>query len=129
MPRAPRRCPYPACESRIPGGGSVRYCPAHTQYGWTGRSHASGAEHARWAKAVKQRDRTCQLRYQGCTGAADEADHIVNVKAGGARYDLSNGQAACTPCHKTKTQQEARKARAARSILRATTPTQIKANT
>lgn len=117
MPRAPRKCPHPLCENRIPGGGNARYCPTHTQHGWTGRSHAHGTQHAKWARQVKARDRTCQLRYQGCTGAANEADHIINVKAGGARYDLTNGQAACTPCHKLKTKREAATARA---ILRRT---------
>ncbi|MBC9954932.1 HNH endonuclease [Leucobacter sp. cx-42] len=108
MPRAPRLCPATGCNNRIT---NRRYCEDHTAYGWAGRSHASGAAHIRWSKAVRQRDKECQLRFNGCTGDADEADHIVNVKAGGARYDPKNGQGACTHCHGVKTRAEAHRAR------------------
>ena len=110
MPRAPRACPVPGCQNRIT---HRRYCETHTTYGWTGRSHATGAAHDRWRKAVLTRDKhQCQLRYSTCTGKATEADHIINVKAGGNRTDVTNGQATCTNCHKRKTQAEATAARA-----------------
>lgn len=35
-----------------------------------------------------------------------EADHIVPISAGGARYDLDNGQTLCVTCHSRKTQRE-----------------------
>lgn len=115
MPRAPRKCPYPQCENRIPGGTRTRYCDTHTQHHWGKGGTQRGWQHDKWAKQVKTRDRTCQLHYKGCTGGADEADHIRNIKAGGARYDPTNGQAACRHCHGIKTRREAAAARAART--------------
>lgn len=54
-----------------------------------------------------------------CTGYIQEYDHVVNVKTLGiARADANdpgNIQGLCTPCHKVKTQREARAAAAARS--------------
>lgn len=106
MPRAPRQCPHPGCDNRIT---NTRYCDDHTTHHWTGRSHAHGAEHEAWRKTVLTRDHwTCQINGPTCTRRAKIADHITNVKAGGARYDPNNGQAACQPCHTAKTQQEAR---------------------
>ncbi|WP_434143699.1 HNH endonuclease [Leucobacter sp. gxy201] len=100
--------PPPRLRESNPRGRPTTLLQPHTQHSWTGRSHAHGTEHARWAKQVKTRDRSCQLQYPGCTGGAD---HIINVRAGGARYDPANGQAACTHCHKIKTQTEAQAAR------------------
>ena len=111
MPRAPRKCPTPGCENRIPGGGRNRYCETHTTHHWGGGGSQRGWQHEKWAKAIKARDRTCQLRYPGCTGNADEADHIHNIKSGGQRYSLTNGQGACTHCHGIKTRREAQAAR------------------
>ena len=67
----------------------------------------------RTARAILARDRECQLRYDGCTGQAQEADHIVN-HAEATRLgwplqdidDMGNGQAACRPCHALKTRSE-----------------------
>ncbi|HET7386750.1 MAG TPA: HNH endonuclease [Nocardioidaceae bacterium] len=53
----------------------------------------------------------CRLRYDVCIGTATIADHKQAVKLGGAEFDLANGQAACEPCHKVKTQAEAQAAR------------------
>ena len=47
-----------------------------------------------------------------CTGQIDEYDHIINVKILGIdrahANDPSNIQGLCIPCHKVKTQAEAR---------------------
>jgi len=113
LPRAPRKCPHTGCENRIPGSSRTRYCKNHTQHHWGNGGTQRGWQHEKWAKQVKARDGACQLRYPGCTGAADEADHILNIKSGGARYDPANGQAACTHCHQIKTRHEAAEARKA----------------
>jgi len=39
----------------------------------------------------------------GGFAASTEADHIVPIRAGGAKYDMANGQGACKPCHARKT--------------------------
>ncbi|WP_136032472.1 HNH endonuclease signature motif containing protein [Microbacterium sp. PF5] len=112
MPRAPRQCPSSGCDNRIT---TTRYCEEHTVHHWTGRSHATGTEHAQWRKTVLARAKgTCEIRGPRCTHRATDADHRVPVAEGGARYDPDNGQAACTPCHKAKTQQEAARGRARR---------------
>lgn len=104
MPRAPRQCSKPGCTNRIT---RQRYCDDHPQHGWTERSHATGAQHQAWRTEVLKRDKgICQLKYEGCTHRATQADHTINVKSDGDRYDVNNGQAVCTPCHDKKTRRE-----------------------
>ena len=38
----------------------------------------------------------------GCTGRAEELDHIVPISKGGALLELSNIRAACTWCNQTR---------------------------
>lgn len=88
-----------------------------------GYSRTGTTAHRHWAKAVKRRDgyRCRQCGYQGSAKAnpADvEADHIVNVAAGGAEFDLDNGQTLCCRCHDEKSRAEAARARAAKSRRR-----------
>lgn len=70
-------------------------------------------------RRIIARDRECQLGYTGCTGGADQADHIVNHAEATRRgwtldqiNDPDNGQAACDFCHHLKTQAEAAAGRA-----------------
>lgn len=69
--------------------------------------------HAEWAREVVRRaGGRCQ--WPGCTKAAPAhrmvADHIVELKDGGARFDPANGQCLCVE-HNTKKGVEARTAR------------------
>jgi 5-methylcytosine-specific restriction protein A len=49
------------------------------------------------------RDRwRCQLRLDGCAGAAAQCDHVVPVADGGGD-DLANLRAVCVPCHRRHT--------------------------
>lgn len=61
--------------------------------------------HARWARAVLERDgHICRQ----CGRPATEADHIINrATAPHLALDPANGQALCTACHRAKTQAEA----------------------
>jgi len=126
MPRAPRKCPHGGCENRITP--PARYCPTHTQPHWTnGYSRTSSPAHKAWAAAVLKRDRhQCQIDGPGCIGIARVADHIRPTAEGGAQYDIANGQAICTVCHKAKTQAEATRGlrRAFRSDQNRSTPTE-----
>lgn len=82
------------------------------------------------AKAIRQRDGECMLRISpACTGDPDEADHIVShadaTRAGWDPADIDdpgNGQAACTACHRLKTQGEQQRGRQ-RQRARALRPT------
>lgn len=47
----------------------------------------------------------------GCRALATEVDHIQGVGDGGERYDWTNLQSLCTPCHERKTLAEAQAAR------------------
>jgi 5-methylcytosine-specific restriction protein A len=66
---------------------------------------------SRWKakrQAVLKRDPSCRLQYPGiCSTVSTEVDHIVR----GAGEYLYNLQGVCSPCHRHKTQQEARQAR------------------
>lgn len=44
----------------------------------------------------------CQIQLPGCKGRAAQADHIVELGEGGAPFDLSNLQAACSHCNVAK---------------------------
>lgn len=61
---------------------------------------------SRWVPvraAVLERDRfLCQIRGPGCTGVADEVDHIVPRSEGGALYDPDNLRASCGTCNRVR---------------------------
>lgn len=58
---------------------------------------------ARVRLAVLERDGwTCQLRYDGCTGRAEEVDHIIPRAAGGPMFDPGNLRAVCRNCHRQR---------------------------
>jgi 5-methylcytosine-specific restriction endonuclease McrA len=65
--------------------------------------------HEEWAAAVRRR---AAGRCQGCgrEGTRLFADHVVELRDGGAPFDPANGQALCGSCHSAKTA----RARAAR---------------
>ena len=111
MPRAPKQCAHPECETRIIGR---THCDEHKPINWqrTGATRTGTAAHKKWRHSVLYRDRwTCQIKGPRCEIRATQADHIVNVAAGGPEFALSNGQAVCGPCHRAKTATEARSGR------------------
>ena len=61
---------------------------------------------AEWRKVrlvvLKRDNHRCRIGLPGCLGRANEADHIIEVADGGARYDLANLRAACGPCNKRR---------------------------
>jgi hypothetical protein len=64
----------------------------------------STAEHIRWRDEVRARAGG-QCETPGC-GRRERrmfADHIIELKDGGAPFDLANGQLQCGSCHTTKT--------------------------
>lgn len=62
----------------------------------------------RTRQRILKRDPICRLQYPGiCSVISTEVDHIVR---GYGDID-SNLEGVCGPCHKTKTQAEARQAR------------------
>ncbi len=66
-----------------------------------GDPHYSSAQHMAWARAVKAR---AGWRCQDCgKGGKLYADHITELKDGGAPFDLRNGRALCATHHTLKT--------------------------
>ena len=58
-------------------------------------------EHRAWAKAVIRRD-GFRCRMCGRTDGRMVADHVVEVKDGGAALDIDNGQCLCVACNTRK---------------------------
>lgn len=119
MPRARRHCPgsNSTCTNLI--SSSESYCPEHQPEPWVGRTTGQGSTRASRAErdqCLRDAGYQCQLKYEGCTGHATHADHIVNIastgtpraKAIGPKHKL---QAACPSCHTIKTRAEAAAAR------------------
>lgn len=69
-----------------------------------------GRQHQKWRRIVLSRHPICQ--HPGCTQHSVDADHIIPISRGGARYDLANGQALCRSHHSAKTNRENREPRA-----------------
>lgn len=71
--------------------------------------------HRAWRLAVLTRDAwTCQDCGRVCSDKREaQADHIVAIAHGGARYDLANGQTLCLVCHARKGHRERAAARLA----------------
>lgn len=66
--------------------------------------HYATPEHAAWRREVIRRSGgVCQ--WPGCAKPAGRlfADHIVELRDGGAATDLANGQALCGAHHSAKT--------------------------
>jgi 5-methylcytosine-specific restriction enzyme A len=70
--------------------------------------HYRTPEHQAWRAAVIERsaghcqDPACRDPQRG-RGRRLFADHVVEIKDGGAALDLANGQALCGACHTRKT--------------------------
>jgi 5-methylcytosine-specific restriction endonuclease McrA len=52
---------------------------------------------------IKRAGNACQGKNCGRTGVRLFADHIKEIRDGGEKLDLSNGQALCGSCHTLKT--------------------------
>nr|WP_314074435.1 HNH endonuclease signature motif containing protein [uncultured Roseococcus sp.] len=67
-------------------------------------AHYGTAEHEAWrAEVIRRAGGMCQGRGCGRSQVRLFADHIVELKDGGAPTDIRNGQALCGACHTRKT--------------------------
>lgn len=70
-------------------------------------AHYQTPEHREWRLAVMRRA-GWRCQHPGCTARHPErlfADHIIEIRDGGARLDPTNGQALCGAHHSKKTAQ------------------------
>ena len=110
--RAPTPCRHPGCAALLLKPG---FCPnhqslVHRDYGRARRlfdpelRFYQSPTWRRLRKLVLSQDtlcRTCSIA--GRIALATVVDHIVPVKAGGARFDIANLQGLCVACHNRKT--------------------------
>lgn len=69
--------------------------------------HYLTPEHEAWRKVVLRKARyRCEGLGCGASGVKLYADHVVEIKDGGAPLDPANGQALCARCHARKTARE-----------------------
>ena len=67
-------------------------------------AHYHSPEHRAWSAAVIRRaGGACQGPGCGRSGVRLFADHIRELRDGGAPFDLANGAALCGACHSRKT--------------------------
>ncbi|EHM01411.1 HNH endonuclease domain protein [Acetobacteraceae bacterium AT-5844] len=75
--------------------------------------HYLTPEHRAWSAAVIRRaGGVCQGSGCGRTGVRLFADHVIELRDGGAPFDPANGQALCGACHTRKTAEERRRRQA-----------------
>ncbi|WP_084211107.1 HNH endonuclease signature motif containing protein [Pseudonocardia acaciae] len=108
--RPPRVCP----RCRRPVSGRCPTCQPSPS-GWAARPSKAwiNGSTRRWRRlrAAKLAD---QPLCEQCGALAHEVDHITSLGEGGDRYDWTNLQSLCTPCHQAKTLAESARALAAR---------------
>lgn len=122
MPAAiPRQCRQHTCAATTTARNG--YCEAHQALasGWMDERRGSSTERGyggRWRKLRDRIMRRDKALCQPCMGKgrvmpAVAVDHIVPKAEGGTDAD-ENLQAICEPCHKLKTENESKRARANR---------------
>ena len=114
MPYKPKQpCNYPGCAELSDG----RYCEVHrrqvnAEYNRYTRDEDSKRFYAsaawrRLSRMQLMREPLCVVCYgAGRITPAEIADHIMPIRDGGARLDLSNLQSLCRGCHNKKHNKE-----------------------
>lgn len=103
-------CTYPGCNALIPV--TQRRCPRHpypprpkglreNRPSSTARGYDDDWRHLR--RSYLARHPFCEGRWRCRGDPAQEVDHRIPIRSGGARLDPANLQALCGPCHKWKT--------------------------
>ncbi|MDH6247247.1 hypothetical protein M2432_004910 [Mycobacterium sp. OTB74] len=77
-------------------------------HNWGNRPRSSIPKRVR--DQVMRRDKTCRLRYEGCTERIEEMDHVIGLAAQGIpRTPVLNAdtvQGVCKSCHAIKSEQQ-----------------------
>lgn len=113
--RAPTPCRHPGCARLVakPGRCAEHQSLVHRDYGRARRGF--DAEVAFYNSTSWRSVRAAVLREQPLCAACAKServvaarvvDHVLPIKRGGARFDVSNLQALCVPCHNRKSARE-----------------------
>lgn len=110
--RAPKLCADPLCTEVVPAG--QRHCEDHKREPWRTMAPTASAvasNDPNWPtirrRILEHDGHRCQLRGPRCVVVATHVDHIIEAADGGDNSD-GNLQAACEPCHRSKTGKDAR---------------------
>lgn len=109
MPSRPARvCDH--CRRTVPAGQRCQCRPERKP--WAGSSYGNSGT-TRRQQRIREQQLTAHpiCQWPGCRRLATNADHIVNLAAGGERYDPANYQSLCKPHHDAKTAHEAAQGR------------------
>lgn len=116
MPRsAPTPCRYPGCAQvlNVPGYCDAHRSLMHRDYGRARREFDAEVgfyRTARWRNTrvavLRDNPLCCKCQSKGILKLATVVDHITPIKQGGERFERSNLQSLCVPCHNAKTASE-----------------------
>ena len=113
--KAPTPCRYPGCRAvlAIPGYCDRHRAAVHRVYGRARRwfdeertFYASTAWRAVRETFLRAHPLCCRCGAEARLTPARVVDHVTPIKDGGARFEWSNLQALCVPCHNAKTARE-----------------------
>ena len=116
MPKsAPTPCRYPGCAQVLntPGYCAQHQTKVHRDYSRARKGFDTELgfyQSARWrnirAAVLRDNPLCCGCQTKGVLQLAKVVDHIVPIKLGGERFERSNLQGLCVPCHNAKTASE-----------------------
>lgn len=109
---------HPPLKIKMLSGRSVSGNPdKNGSYGHQTNQHYLTSEHKAWRRFILARaNRQCEVGGCGITNRVMYADHIIELRDGGAPLDTRNGQCLCAQHHSLKTIREREKRLAARVV-------------
>ena len=97
----------------VPGYCKDHQSQVHREYGRARRAFDTELgfyQSIRWrntrAAVLRDNPLCCKCKARGVLQPATVVDHIVPIKLGGERFERSNLQGLCVPCHNAKTASE-----------------------
>ena len=102
----------------VPGYCEQHQSKVHREYGRARRAFDAELgfyQSPRWrntrAAVLRDSPLCCRCNAKGVLRLAKVVDHIVPIKQGGERFERSNLQSLCVPCHNAKTASESASSR------------------
>ena len=100
---APSLCTYPGCREL----GAHSHRPGYDKARGSAAKRGYDRYHRRWRTVILARDPLCVVcKAKGLIVSSTDADHIIPLSRGGARFSIENGQGLCAFHHGMKTATE-----------------------